>query len=278
MNKKIKIKNEKLVLGILLTALFIVALLYYNFVFYTSYARNAFADEVLKIAEENENSVFNVQKLLIYSSATAIDNNENQSLQNMSISQYTDLAIFIDNTNYITELTTENTISQLYIDNIQIKTNADMGTQFLKYKNPLDFGKFKTFEDQSSDRIDFNIVNTNNENESHDYSQPTFYTDCSNPITLGYLNKDLLTNYSVSGDTTAVSFNGKVLKEANVNLKDINYTLSFRINIVNNLNEKFMYNMTLDMNLDGQDGGICNGYQYRGKTLTGNEYNFFKEV
>lgn len=276
--KKIKIKNEKLVFGILFTALFILALLYYNFVFYTSYARNAFANEVLKIAEENENSIFNVQKLLIYSSATATDTNENQSLENISISQYTDLAIFIDNTNYISDLTAENTINQLYIDNIQIKTNADIGTKYLWYKNPLDFGKFKDFSNSSSDRIDFNIVNTNNENENHDYSQPTFYTDCSNPITLGYLNTNILNDYSVSGDTTSVSFNGKVLKEANVNLNDINYTLSFKINIVNNLNQKFTYNMSLNMNLDGQDGGIYNGYLYKGKTLTGNEYNFFKEV
>ena len=72
-----------------------------------------------------------------------------------------------------------------------------------------------------NDRIDFDIVYTNKENEEADYNEPNFYTDCSNPITLGYLNRDILTNYSVSDDSKTVSFNGKVLKEANINLDDI---------------------------------------------------------
>ncbi len=61
------------------------------------------------------------------------------------------------------------------------------------------------------------------------------------------MNKDILTNYAVSQDANTVSFNGKVLKEANINLEDINYTLSFKIHIVNNLNQKFVYQMNLNV-------------------------------
>lgn len=275
---RIQIKNPKLVFTILIISLFIIFLLYYNLVLSVSFARNSFANNMIEIAEENENSIFNIQKIILYSNANAIDNTEEQSLQNLSISQYTDISIYIDNTSYISELTDENTIKELYIDNISIDCKSDKGYKYLNYKNPLDFGKFKNFDAPENDRIDFNIVNTNSENENFDYSKPTFYTDCSNPITLGYMNKDLLTNYSVSKDSSLVSFNGKVLKEANINIEDINYTLNFKINIVNNMNQKFVYNMNLDVNLDDDNGGIYNGYVYRGKTTSGSEYRFFKEV
>lgn len=276
--KKFKIQNERLFFTILIIALFIVFLLYYNLVFSVVFARNAFANEMIEIGDENENTIFNVQKILLYSSANAIDNSEDQSLKDMSICQYSDISIYIDNTSTISELTDENTVKQLYIDSIVTTSQSDRGTKILNYKNPLNFGKYKMIETPENNRIDFNIINTNSENENNDYANPTFYTDCSNPISLGYMNKDILTNYSVSSDVNTVSFNGKVLQEANINLEDINYTLSFKIHIVNNLNQKFVYQMKLDINLNDNNGGIYNGYVYRGKTTTGNEYRFFKEI
>lgn len=274
---KLKIQNPKLIFVILLIALFVVFLLYYVFVFSKSFARNQFANDMINISDENENSIFSVQKLLLYSSANAIDNSENQSLKNMSICQYTDLSIYIDNLETVSDLTDENTVKELYIDNIVITSNADRGNKLLNYKNPLDFGKFKMLQAPENNRIDFTIVNTNTENENHDYSKPTFYTDCSNPITLGFMNKDILTNYSVSQDSSTVSFNGKVLQEANIPIEDINYTLSFSIHIVNNLNQKFVYNMKLDVDLNDDNGGIYNGYVYKGKSTSGSQYRFFKE-
>ena len=278
MKKKYKIKNERLAFAILIIVSFIVFLLYHNLVFSVVLARNAFANEMISIADENENAIFTIQKILLYSNANAIDNSEDQSLKDMSICQYSDISIYIDNTATISELTDENTIKQLYIDNIVTTSNADMGTKILNYKNPLEFGKFKMLESLANNRIDFNIINTNSENENNDYSNPTFYTDCSNPISLGSLNKDILKSYSVSKDSNTVTFNGKVLKEANINLEDINYTLTFKIHIVNNLNQKFVYNMKLDVNLDDANGGIYNGYIYKGKNTNGNEYKFFKEI
>lgn len=274
---KLKIQNPKLIFVILLIALFAVFLLYYVFIFSKNFARNQFANEMINISDENENSFFSIQKLLLYSSANAIDSSENQSLKNMSIYQYTDLSIYIDNLETVSDLTDENTVKELYIDNIVITSNADRGIKLLNYKNPLDFGKFKMLQAPENNRIDFTIVNTNSENENHDYSKPTFYTDCSNPITLGFMNKDILTNYSVSADSSTVSFNGKVLQEANIPIEDINYTLNFSIHIVNNLNQKFVYNMKLDVDLNDDNGGIYNGYVYKGKSTSGSQYRFFKE-
>ena len=271
---KFKIKNVKLAFVILIILAIILLILYYNFVFSDAFAKNNFANQMIEIAEENENPIFTIQRILLYNSANAIDNSENQSLSNLSISQFTDISIYIDNSQTVSDLTDENTVKELYIDNIDITANSDMGTKILNYKNPLNFGKYQDVLSPENDRIDFAIVNTNDENQNHNYDEPTFYTDCSNPISLGYLNKDILTNYSVSSDSSSVSFNGKVLQEANVNLQDINYTLSFTIHIVNNLNQKFAYNMKLNVDLDG----IYDGYTYRGKNTSGTEYQFFKEL
>ncbi len=276
MRKKIKIKNEKTIFTIFIVVLLILSFLYYHFIFYKIYAKNTFANDAVNIAEQNENPIFTVQRVLLYSSATAIDKTKEQSLENISISQFSDIAIYIDNTSTISELTNENTIKELYIDNINITSNAQNGERFINYKNPLNFGEYKDLN--QTDRIDFNIVNTNSENENSDYSDPTFYTDCSNPISLGYMNKDLLKNYSVSPDKKTVSFNGKVLQEANINLDDLKCSISFRINIINNLNQKFVHTMTIDLDLNDDNGGIYNGYIYKGKTLNGVENSFFKEI
>ncbi len=275
---KFKIKNVRLAFILLMILAFIVLLLYYNFVFSTVSARNKFANEMIEISDENETSIFNIQRILLYSSANAIDNSENQSLKDLSICQYTDLSIYIDNSSSSSELTDENTVKELYIDNINITSTSDIGSKVLNYKNPLNFGQYKEVQSPANNRIDFNVINTNQENENSNYDEPTFYTDCSNPITLGYLNKDILTNYSVSEDSNTVSFNGKVLKEANINLADINYTLNFTIHIVNKLNQNFAYNMKLDVNLADDNGGIYNGYVYKGKTTSGSEYRFFREL
>ena len=276
MRKKIKIKNEKTIFTIFIVVLLILSFLYYHFIFYNIYAKNTFANDAVNIAEQNENPIFTVQRVLLYSSATAIDKTKEQSLENISISQFSDIAIYIDNTSTISELTNENTIKELYIDNINITSNVENGERFINYKNPLDFGEYK--ELNKTDRIDFNIINTNAENENSNYSDPTFYTDCSNPISLGYMNKDLLKNYSVSPDKKTVSFNGKVLQEANINLDDLKCSISFRINIINNLNQKFVHTRSIDLDLNDDNGGIYNGYIYKGKTLNGVENSFFKEI
>ena len=255
-----KIKNVKLAFVILIILAFIVLLLYYHFILTPSFAKSNFTNQMVEISDENENSIFNIQKILLYSSANAISNSKDQSLKDMSICQFTDLSIYIDNSQSGSELTDENTVKELYIDNIVMTSNVDKGTKILNYKNSFNAGKYMDIKQPENNRIDFTIINTNQENENHNYDEPTFYTDCSNPITLGYLNKDILTNYSVTDDSKSISFNGKVLKEANIDLEDINYTLNFTIHIVNKLNQKFAYNMKLDVNLNDDNGGIYNGY------------------
>ncbi len=276
--KKIRIKNHKIVFTILILILCILSLLYYDLIFRNSYAKDEFSNQVVQIAEQNENPIFKIQKIIVYSSANAIDKSENESLQDLSILQYSDIAIYLDNTSTVYDITNENTVKELYIDNISISTGSDKGYQYVNYKNALDFAKYKEIEEPNSDKIEYNIVNSNDQNNSTDYSKPTFYTDCSNPITLEYMNQDIVTNYATSSDANTISFNGKVLQEAGIDLNDINYTLNFTINIVNNLNEKFICPIRLKVDLSGNDGGIYKGYKYDNTTVSGYEYNFIKIV
>lgn len=276
--KKIKVKNHKAVFTILILILCLLLFLYYDLIFKVTYAKDEFANQAVAIADQNNNPVFKIHKILVYSSANAIDKSENESLKDLSIFQYSDIAIYLDNTSAIYDMTNENTLKQLYIDNISITTGSSKGHQYVTYKNALDFAKYKKIQETKNDKIEYKIVNTNDENNNQDYSNPTFYTDCSNPLTLEYMNEDILTNYSASSDSNTISFNGKVLQEANVNLKDINYTLNFTINLVNNANEKFICPVRLNVDLSGNDGGIYKGYKYDNTSVSGYEYNFIKLI
>ena len=279
-SKNFIFRNSKIILIILIVILVVLAYFYYNLIFHESFAREDFTNQVVKIAEQNENPIFKVHKILLYSSANAIDKSENESLKDLSICQYTDIAIYIDNTSTIYDITPENTVKKLYIDNIKITTNSDKGHQFVNYKNALDFAKYKDIKENDNDKIEYTVVSTNEENEKQDYSAPTFYTDCSNPITLEYMNKDIVTNFAVSNKSEkSISFNGKILKEAGIKLEDINYTLSFNVNIINNQNEHFSCNVKFDVDLNKDNGNAMDkGYIYENNSVSGSEYNFFKFV
>lgn len=273
-NYKIKsiIKNEKFIISILIVLL-CISLYIYHYIINKRTLRENYTKEIVNIDEENENPIFSIDKIMIYSSADAIDNTNEKNLQNLSVCQYTDIAIYINNKNSIKETTAENTINELYIDNINISLNSGTGNQLLNYKDIHDFGKYKAIENAGG-RINYNVLHTNIENETHNYSNPTFFTDCSNPITLGYVNKDIVTKYKVSKENNLIVFDGKVLKTAGVNLKDIGYSLSFTIHLRNNLDQEFLYNA--DINVSLEDESIYNGFTVKMKNKFDEKDNFFK--
>lgn len=273
-NYKIKsiIKNEKIIILILIILL-CVSLYIYHYIINKRTLRENYTKEIVNIDEENEKTIFSIDKIMVYSSADAIDNTEEKNLQNLSVCQYTDIAIYINNKNSIKETTAENTINELYIDDINISLNSGTGNQLLNYKDIHKFGKYESIEN-SGGRINYNVLHTNIENETYDYSNPTFFTDCSNPITLGYVNKDIVTKYKVSKENNLIVFDGKVLKTAGVNLKDIGYSLSFTIHIRNNLDQEFVYNA--DINVSLEDESIYNGFTVKMKSKFDEKDKFFK--
>ena len=270
---KIKnIKNIKVFMIVLSIIILVLLALYSNFVFSPIIERNKFANNV--VAQSDENSIFHLENILWYNSATLVNNSDEQTLNSMSICQFSDISIYIDNKLENSELTDENTVKELYIDNISLTSKLYIGTQILNYKNPMYFGKYIDVANNENGRIDFRIINTNEQNDNNNYNEPTFYTDCSNPITLGYINKNIFKTRSLSDEETTIALNSKVLKDANVSLDDINSTLNFTIHIVNNLDEHYSYNMHLNLGLD--EDFLNNGYSFLRSTVSGGEYRFLK--
>ena len=220
---------------------------------------------------KKENGIFSLNKVVIYNSVGVINNENNPSLVNLNINQFSDLSLYINNDSENAELNKYNTIKELYIDNINISTNSEKAN-ILNYKNTLSLGKYDNLYEPENKKINFTVLKNNFNNKNANYSSPTFYTDCSNPITLGYINKDIVTNYSISDNSNVVSYNAKVLGNTNINLEDLNTTLDFTIHIVNNAGHKLSCNMKLQITFDNDF--ITNGYSYITIPLSGDEYQF----
>lgn len=354
MNFKRKIKiNDRFIIPIFIASFIIIIILLFEYgnIISKNVKYKKFAKENVQVFENNKEQVFKVEKILICSSANAIDLSEKQNLQDMSIYQYTDIAVYINNGE---ELTNKNTIKRLYIDNISLEGTSDIGQKSLNYKNILKFGLKKdtktksansnndnstlnvfegllnnqksqsntsesidvgsinTDDDgmisltntnnttsenasnndarqstensnseqqenqneniQGNDKIEFNIVYTNEENEKANYDEPTFYTDCSNPITLEYLNNNIVSHYKMD-ENKSVAFDGSILKEAGIETESLNCKVKFKINIVNNSDEKYSCWINFAIPLDD----IYEGTTMKAKTTTNQKYVFFRE-
>ena len=230
-----------------------------------------FVDANMEIYQNNEEPVFKIDKIVLCSSANAIDRSIEQNLQDLSIYQYTDIAVYIDNGD---ELSNKNTVSKLYIDNISLEGVDTIGQKSLRYKNLLNFGlKEELTENVETKDIEFNIIYTNEENELADYDHANFYTDCSNPITLEYLNYNLVNGYKMD-ENNSVDFDGSILEKAGVSIEDINCKVKFKINIINNQNEKYSCWVNFQIPLeDIYEGTTMKAAQ----TIEGNKYIFFRE-
>ena len=344
--KKIKLNKRDIVALVIITILVIASFIYVS---YKQLQYYMYAIEMENLYTKNENPVFCIDKIVMYSSANAIDNSEGQTLQDLNICQFTDMAIFIDNMVDIKSLVKESdamgvsteetddeasrkikehTIKELYIDNIKIEGTSARGIKTLNYKSPLRFGKFRTIEVQKKDnneqndnsttnttnntnttnenentelinqstkenenndkkdeeeefktqpeRIDFEIVSNNVENEMNDYTKPTFYADCSNPITLNYMNRNIVTGYAVSTNDAQIKFDGSILQSVGINLADIACKISFDIHMKNNLDQNFACSVGLDIPLSNENKTIYSGYMYGMQNELQDQYKFFK--
>ena len=146
--RKIKIKDKWIKPIFLCFFIIIIILLFaYGNIISKNIKRKKFANENMKSYENNKEQVFKVEKILICSSANAVDFSEKQNLQDMSIYQYTDIAVYINNGD---ELTNKNTVKKLYIDNISLEGTSDIGKKSLNYKNILKFGLKKDNKTKSN--------------------------------------------------------------------------------------------------------------------------------
>lgn len=205
--------------------------------------------------KQTTNSPFKISKIIFYSgiipNCTSFSSNDNWNLE---ISQYTDIAIYIDNSNEV--LSENNTISSLYIDNISYTKKPNKGTPSLYYQNPLKFATSTIYSDYIIDNhLNYNILNFDNSDNFNYYSSPTFFTDCSNPIVLKYVNSGIIKNYTFSNKNKLV-FNGSILKNSNIYLKDLNSQLSFTINIVSNSQKLYKYTANIDIPISNSENTL----------------------
>lgn len=265
-----KIKKRWIVLIAVFISILIILIFVYGFIFQRHLARQEFAKDVLEIYEKNKETIFKVQKIILCSSANAIDLSEDKSMKNLSIYQYTDMAVYIDNGE---ELSNKNTVKEIYIDNISLEGNNDVGKKSLTYKNLLNFGlKEDILKSRKTKDIKFNVVYTNEEDEDANYDEPTFYTDCSNPITLSYVNYNLLQGYQME-QNNQLTFDGSILEKAGIKTELLSCKVKFKINIVNNQDEKYSCWINLKLPLDD----IYKGTTMKSKLTKENENIFFRE-
>lgn len=271
MKRRVKDRIKKIAIICWAVIILIIVLSIYIHIIRDNFARKKFVEGYIKIYENNAEQVFKIDKIVLCSSANAIDLSKEKNLQSLTIYQYTDIAVYIDNGE---ELTNKNTIKELYIDNISLQGSDKIGQKSLTYKNILDFGLDKTIDSNiKTNDINFNIVYTNDENSKADYSKPTFFTDCSNPITLSYLNYNLVNNYKMD-ENKAVTFDGNLLADAKIAKENIDCKVKFKINILNNNDEYYSCWTSFKIPLDDI---YDKGTTMKSKTTNGeSKYVFFR--
>lgn len=263
-----KVSVKKVILPILIV-IAILVITVYGIIIYRVIARNLFTNQMIKLSEENQTPTFSIEKIYLCSSANVNENNSGQTMKQLNIYQYTDIAVYLNNYDEEAGITEKNTIKELFIDNITIEANKDIGEQYLGYSNLLEIGnRNQNLNLEQNDRINFNIVYTNEENENADYSNPTFYADCSNPITLRYVNN--LHNDFLLEDDKAVSFDGSLLRDAGVSTEDIACKLKFKINIVTT--DERNHSCWLNFNIPLKD--IYKGTTIKSADLSTKKYDF----
>ena len=147
----------------------------------------------------------------------------------------------------------------------------------INYKNPQKCGKFVNLSNYSNDGILFNIVKSNEKLKEADYENNIFFTDCSNPISLGYINKNILTGCEVSSDINGtITFDGSILKPINYDLDQLRAKISMKIHIKNNYNDEYVCNFSFDNNVNTMAKEIYSGYYMKIINPQSEEYKFLK--
>lgn len=271
-NKKVSVKN--VIFPIMIVSLIFLSLIWGR-ITYKHIQKSIFAGNMEEIISKNEKPTFSVEKIYLCSSANAIDNTQEQKLDRLGLYQFTDIAVYLNN--YSGDgLTEKNTLKELYIDDINLDLDYNIGKPSLVYTNMLKLGSREELaqmitnsKNKQKDKIEFNILNTNEENNVADYEEPTFYADCSNPISLKYIN-EISAEYTVEKNSSA-TFDGSILEKVGIKPEDINARISFRINLVNNKDEYYSNYVSFRIPLND----INKGTSIKSRTTVGSEYNFF---
>lgn len=244
-DEKIRNRNKFIIKLIITIALIILCVVTITNIINIYVINKKFSENIDQIARLNSKTVFSIDRIYLYSSADAISNETTKPVWDLNILQFTDIALYINNRSE-EGVTYENTIKEITIDNIKFN-NLQTGTPNLYYKNVNDFAKLTNLEENKiNDSIEFDIVNSGD----IDYSKPTLYSNCQNPITLEYVNSEMKEDTIISDISTPLVYDGSLLKKAGILLSQMKCTLSFTITIINNYNQKFVATVYIDIPLE----------------------------
>lgn len=268
-NTDTKLRNKKIILTIIAVILFIIVIFLGYLVFRKYILKKNFEDDILGFANKNQSTIFTINNITLFSSADAgykTNTANNFTIQNLY--QYTDIAIFIRNT--ASENTLENTLKKVTIDNISFTTKPNLGEPKLYFKSLNNFAKSDIIEENLiSDSFEFNVSSS----DEADLNTPTLYNNLANPLTFSYVNTNIKPDYTITDVSSPITYDGSLLKKCNINLEDINSTISFDINITNNLDQNFRTNVSINIPLSSADKSIYDGNLTLKNDTT---YNFYR--
>ncbi len=249
MNKK------KIILTIIAILLFIVVFFLAYLLLFKYVLKRNFESDILSFANKNQNTVFKINNITLFSSCDA--KNKNATASNYTIEnlyQYTDIALFISSSQG--EKTLENTFKEVYIDNINFTKKPNVGEPKLYYKNINNFAK-SDIDDNNEihSKLNFNITSDDNA----DLNTPTLYNNLANPIVLSYVNSNIKTDYTITDTSSPITYDGSLLKKCNILSNSISCDISFDIFITNNLNQKFKCTVFLNIPLESENKSIYDG-------------------
>lgn len=268
-NTDTKLRNKKIILTITAVILFLIVIFLGYLVFRKYILKKNFEDDILGFANKNQSTIFTINNITLFSSADAgykTNTANNFTIQNLY--QYTDIAIFIRNT--ASENTLENTLKKVTIDNISFTTKPNLGEPKLYFKSLNNFAKSDIIEENLiSDSFEFNVSSS----DEADLNTPTLYNNLANPLTFSYVNTNIKPDYTITDVSSPITYDGSLLKKCNINLEDINSTISFDINITNNLDQNFRTNVSINIPLSSADKSIYDGNLTLKNDTT---YNFYR--
>lgn len=241
---------------IILLIMFII--LFYQFIFLQFWNKYQFEKDSIRFSKTIQNSPFSLSKMILYSSAHG--ENQNTTFQKSSwvlnLLQYSDIAIYLEHSGE--ELTSYNTIKKLSLENIQIST-PNLGKPCLYYLDSINFGTANFNRNYKLDSsIEFTVLNDENKNNTILTNTPVFFTDCSNPITLKYVNHSIKDNYSITSQEP-IFFDGRLLHLANISLNDLKAHFSLTIHLVSNDEQHYFYPLSVFIPLENNSSSIFEG-------------------
>lgn len=237
--------------------IFLVILIFLSYISIQKY--NVYAKS-LKYAHELENldisSPFSIDKIVFFSSATAeADINANSTIKINNLKQFTDIALFLDN-DTIDNFNMKNTLKKVTLSNITINSESNVGEPSLYYKNIQYFGKNI---DELPNKIEDNFEFLISSEDMIDFDTPTLYNNTANPITLCYINSNIINNYTLSDDIPSISYDGSLLKRCRITLNSISCNIKFLITIENNLNEIYTCPVEFSIPLSTENTTLYDG-------------------